>query len=171
MTESWNSVEEDSKSKQVHATQVSKEQPHMGVMRKGHTGVSETDQMIAMNTGGMSHSKTKHQPEHQRHPAKWRRPTRTSVRRYWWSHRNPPWAPTGPTQGETPLRKSETRTNDGNRQERHRARGATMRRDLTTRPPQRNGGGHAQDKDRERQQSPPQKRTRPPPRRSEGWNE
>ena len=26
--------------------------------RKGHAGVSETDQMIAMNTGGMSYSKT-----------------------------------------------------------------------------------------------------------------
>ena len=57
MTESWNSEEEDSKSNQVHATQVSKEQPRMGVTRKGHAGVSETDQKIAMNTGGMSHSK------------------------------------------------------------------------------------------------------------------
>ena len=58
MTESWNSAEEDSKSNQVHATQVSKEQPRMGVTRKGHTGVSETDQNIAMNAGGMTHSKT-----------------------------------------------------------------------------------------------------------------
>ena len=57
MTESWNSAEEDSKSNQVHAMQVSKEQPLMGVTRKGHAGVSETDQKIAMNTGGMSHSK------------------------------------------------------------------------------------------------------------------
>ena len=30
----------------------------MGVTRKGHAGVSETDRKIAMNTGGMSHSKT-----------------------------------------------------------------------------------------------------------------
>ena len=59
MTESRNSEEEDSKSNQSHATQVSKEQPHTGVTRKGHAGVSETDQMIAMNTGGMSHSKQK----------------------------------------------------------------------------------------------------------------
>ena len=58
MTESRNSEEEDSKSNQSHATQVSKEQPLMGVTRKGHAGVSETDQMIAKNTGGMSHSKT-----------------------------------------------------------------------------------------------------------------
>ena len=58
MTESRNSAEEDSKSNQVHATQVSKEQPHMGVTHKGHAGVRETDQNIAMNTGGMSHSKT-----------------------------------------------------------------------------------------------------------------
>ena len=59
MTESRNSEEEDSKSNQTHATQVSKEQPHTGVTCKGHAGVSETDQMIAMNTGGMSHSKQK----------------------------------------------------------------------------------------------------------------
>ena len=58
MTESWNSEEEDSKSNQSLASQVSKEHPLMGMTRKGHTGVSETDQMIAMNTGGMSHSKT-----------------------------------------------------------------------------------------------------------------
>ena len=59
MTESWKSAKEDIKSNQVHATQVSKEQPLMGGTRKGHTGVSETDQKIAMNTGGMSHSKHK----------------------------------------------------------------------------------------------------------------
>ena len=169
MTESRNSEEEDSKSNQSHATQVSKKQPHTWVTRKGHAGVSETDQMIAMNTGGMSHSK--HRPEHQRHPAKSRRPTRSGVRRYRWSHRNSPRAPTGPTQGETPLRKSETRTKDGNRPERQGARGATKRRELTRRPTQINGRGHAQDIARERQQSPPQKRTRLPPRRSEGWNE
>ena len=58
MTDSRNSEEEDSKSNQSHATQVSKEQPHMGVACKGLAGVTETDQMIAMNTGGMSHSKT-----------------------------------------------------------------------------------------------------------------
>ena len=59
MTESWKSAEEDSKSNQVHAMQVSKEQPLMGRTRKGHAGVSEIDQKIAMNTGGMSHSKHK----------------------------------------------------------------------------------------------------------------
>ena len=59
MTESWNSVEEDSKANQSHAMQVSKEQPHTGVTRNGHAGVSETDQMIAMNTGGMPHGKQK----------------------------------------------------------------------------------------------------------------
>ena len=58
MTESRNNEEEDKKSNQPHTTQVSKEQPLKGVTRKGHAGVSETDQMIAMNTGGMSHSKT-----------------------------------------------------------------------------------------------------------------
>ena len=57
MTESWKSVEEDSKANQSHATQVSKEQPHTAVTRNGHAGVSETDQMIAMNTGGVPHSK------------------------------------------------------------------------------------------------------------------
>ena len=113
----------------------------------------------------------KHQPEHQRHPAIRRRPTRSGVRRYRWSNRNSPRAPTGPTPGETPLRKSEKRTKDGNRPERHCARGATTRRELTMRPTQINGGGHTQDIARERQQSPPQKRTRLPPRRSEGRNE
>ena len=58
MTESWNSEEEDSKSNQSLTSQVSKEHPLMGMTRKEHAGVSETDQMIAMNTGGMSHSKT-----------------------------------------------------------------------------------------------------------------
>ena len=59
MTESWKSAEEDSKANQSHAMQVFKEQPHTGVTRKGHAGVSETDQMIAMNTVGMPHSKQK----------------------------------------------------------------------------------------------------------------
>ena len=58
MTESRNNEEKDRKSNQSHATQVSKEQPLMGMMHKGHAGVSETDQIIAMNTGGTSHSKT-----------------------------------------------------------------------------------------------------------------
>ena len=70
----------------------------------------------------------------------------------------PPQPPQGslrdPTQGETPLRKSEMCTDDGNRQERHGARGATMRRELTRRLTQRNGVGHARDIARERQQSP-----------------
>ena len=59
MTESRKSVEEDRKANQSHAMQVSKEQPHTGVTRNGHAGVSETDQMIAMNTGGMPHGKQK----------------------------------------------------------------------------------------------------------------
>ena len=168
MTESRNSKEEDSKSNQSHATQVSKEQPRTGVTRKGHAGVSETDQMIAMNTGGMSHSKQKTPTGAPKAPGKRSRPTRSGVRRYRWSHHNSPRASTGPTQGETTLRKSETRTKDGNRPERHGARGATMRRELTRRPTPINGGGHAQDIARERQQSPPQKRIRLPPRRSEG---
>ena len=79
--ESWKSSEEDSKSNQVHATQVSKEQPLMGGTRKGHAGVSETDQKIAMNTGGMSHSKHKTPTRAPRHPAKRRRLTRSGVRR------------------------------------------------------------------------------------------
>ena len=62
-------------------------------------------------------------------------------------------------------------TDDGNRQERHGARGATMRRKLTRRPTQINGVGPTRDIARESQQSPPQKRTRLPPRRSEGRNE
>ena len=170
MTESWKSVEGDSKANQSHAMQVSKEQPHTGVTRNGHAGVSETDQMIARNMSGMPHGKQKTPTGAAKAPGKRRRPIRSGVRRYRWSHRNSPRAPTGPMPGETPLRKSETRTKDGNRPERHGARGATMRRELTIRLTQINGGGHAQDIARECQQSPPQKRTRLPPRRSEGRN-
>ena len=152
MTESWKSVEEDSKANQSHAMQVSKEQPHTGVTRNGHAGASETDQMIAMNTGGMLHGKQKNTDRSTKGTRqKRRRPTRSGVRRYRWNHRNSPRAPTGPTPGETPLRKSETRTKDGNHPERHGARGATMRRELTMRPTQINGRGHAQDIARERQ--------------------
>ena len=70
MTEAWKSAEEDIKSNQSHATQVSKEQPHTRVTRKGHAGVSETDQMIATNTGGMPHSKQKTQTEAPKAPGK-----------------------------------------------------------------------------------------------------
>ena len=128
--------------------------------------------MIAMNTCGTSRRKSmKHRPELQQHTAKWRRLTRSGVRRYRWSHRKSPRAPTEPNSwGDAPPQEL-TPTNDGNRQQRHCARGATMRRDRPTRPTQRKGGGHAQDIARERQQSPPHKRTRTPPRRSEGWNE
>ena len=59
MTESWKGVEEDSKANQSHAMQVSKEQRHTGVTRNGHAGVSETDQTIAMNTGGTPHGRQK----------------------------------------------------------------------------------------------------------------
>ena len=171
MTESWKSVEEDSKANQSHAMQVSKEQPHTGGTCNGHAVVSEIDQMIAMNRAECRTVNRKHRAEQPRHPAKRRRPIRSGVRRYRWSHRNSPRAPTGPMPGETPIRKSETRTKDGNRPERHGARGATMQRELTMRPTQINGGGHGQDIARECQQSPPQKRTRLPPRRSEGRNE
>ena len=48
----------------------------------------------------------KHRPELQSHTAKWRRPTRSSVRRYRWSHRNTPRAPTEPNaRGDAPPQK------------------------------------------------------------------
>ena len=144
----------------------------MGMFSEGHALVSETDKITAMNTFGTSCRKSmKHRPELQRLTAKWRRLTRSGVRRYRWSHRKPVRAPTEPkSRGDAPLQELAL-TNDGNRQQTHRARGATMRRDRPTRPTQRKGGGHAQDKARECQQGPPQKQTRTPPRRSEGWNE
>ena len=128
--------------------------------------------MIAMNTCGTSRSKSmKHRPDLQWHTANWRRLTRSGVRRYRWSHRKSTRAPTEPNAcGDAPPQEL-TPTNDGNRQQRHCARGATMRWDRPTRPTQRKGGGHTQDIARERHQSPPHKRTRTPPRRSEGWNE
>ena len=88
-------MEEDSKANQSHAMQVSKEQPHPGVTRNGHAGVSETDQMIAMNTGGMLHGKQKTPTGAPKAPGKRRRPIRSGVRRYRWSHRNPPKGPYG----------------------------------------------------------------------------
>ena len=125
-----------------------------------------------MNTFGTSRRKSmKHRPELQLLTAKWRRLTRSGVRRYRWSQRKPPRAPTEPNpRGDAPLQEL-TLTKNGNRQQRHCARGATMRLERPTRPTQRKSGGQAQDKARERQQGPPHKRTRTPPRRSEGWNE
>ena len=152
--------------------QVSNEHHPMGMFSQGRAQVSETDKIIAMNTCGTSHRKSiKHRPELQRLTAKWWKLTRSGVRRYRWSHRKPPRAPTEPnSRGYAPSQEL-TLTNDGNRQQRHCARGATMRRYRPTRPTQRKGEGHVQDIARERQQGPPKKRTRIPPRRSEGWNE
>ena len=149
MTETWKSAEEDIKSHQLHATQVSKEQPHTGVTRNGHAGVSETDQMIAMNTGGMPHSKQKTPTGEPKAPGKKEETNQVRCKAI---EVEPPQLPQGslqdPTQGETPLRKNETRTDDGNRQERHGARGATMRQERTRRPTQINGewarSGHSQ---------------------------
>ena len=156
-----------------HSTlQVSNEHHPMGIFGQGHALVSETDKSIAMKTCRTSRRKSmKHRPELQWHMAKRRRLTRSGVRRYRWSHRHPPRAPTEPkARGDAPPQEL-TLTNDRNRQQRHCARGATLRRDRPTRPTQRKGGGHAQGIARERQQSPPQKWTRTPPKRSEGWNE
>ena len=152
--------------------QVSKEHHPMGMTSQGHAKVSETDKMIAMNMCGTSRSKSmKHRPELQRHTANWRRLTRSGVRRYRWSHRKSPRAPTEPnTWGDAPSARAK-RPPMTETVSRDTAREATMRRDRPMRPTQRKGGGHAQDIARERQQSPPQKRTRSPPRRSEGWNE
>ena len=48
----------------------------------------------------------KHQPELQWHTANWRKQTRSGVRRYRWSHRNSPRAPTEPNAwGNTPPQK------------------------------------------------------------------
>ena len=58
MTESWKSEEGESKSTQSLVMQVSKEHHPMGMTIQGHTGVSETDKIIAMNTCGTSRSKT-----------------------------------------------------------------------------------------------------------------
>ena len=124
--------------------QVSNEHHPMGLLSEGHALVSETDKSTAMNTFGTSRRKRmKHRPELQRLTAKRRRLTRSGVRRYRWSHRKPPRGPTElKSRGDAPPQELKL-TNDGNRQQRHRARGATMRRDRPTRPTQRKGGGHA----------------------------
>ena len=103
MTESWKSEEGDSKSIQSLVLQVSKEHHPMGRTSQGHAGVRETDKMIAMHTCG---TYMKHRPELQWHTAKWWRPTRSGVRRYRWSLRNSPRAPTEPNaRGDAPLQK------------------------------------------------------------------
>ena len=99
-------------------------------MRYGNAGVRETDKLIAMETCRMSHRKNrKHRPELQSHMAKRRRPTRSGVRRYRWNHRNSKGPYGTKHMGRTPHRISEMCTNDGNRQQRHGARGATKRQD------------------------------------------
>ena len=99
--------------------------------------------------------------------ARLQRLTRSGVRQYMWSHREPHGPQRNPTHGETPLCKSNRteRTETASKEGRH------CERDLQTRPTQRKGGRHAQDRTIERHQDPPQKRTRTPSKRSEGWNE
>ena len=53
--------------------------------------------------------------------------TRSGVRRYRWSHREPHGLRRNPTHGEMPQPQEWLRAKDGNRQPRHGARGATMR--------------------------------------------
>ena len=59
----------------------------------------------------------KHRPELQWHTAYWRRPTRSSVRRYGWSHRNSPRAPTEPNAWAESVSKAHRRSGQGHHQE------------------------------------------------------
>ena len=124
-----------------------------------------------MNTCGTSHRKSmKHRPELQWAYGQMWRPTRSGGRRYRWSHRWPHGLRRSPTDGETPLRKSNRsqRTDTVSKDVAQERRQCEW--DQQTRPTPRKGGGQAQDIARERQLGPPPKRTRTPPRRSEGWN-
>ena len=106
MTETRKSEEGDSKSNQSLVLQASKEQHLMGMTIQGHARVRETDKMIAMHKCGMSHRKTWNTDLSSNGTAKWRRPTRSGVRRYRWSHRSPPRAPMEPNAwGDAPPQK------------------------------------------------------------------
>ena len=101
MTESWKSEEGDSKSTQSLVLQVSKEHHPMGMMSQG-TWQNDRHEYVP----NVAQENMKHRPELQWHMANWRRPTRSSVRRYRWSHRNSPRAPTKPNaQGDAPPQK------------------------------------------------------------------
>ena len=147
MTESRKRAEEDSKSNQSHATQMSKEQPHTGVTHKGHAGVSETDQMIAMNTGGMPHSKQKTPTEAPKAPGKTEETNQVRCKAI---GVEPPQPPQGSlrdtTQGETPLRKRETCTDKSSGKTRCKrgdnAPGANKETDAKKRRRARSGQSH-----------------------------
>ena len=88
-------MEEDSKANQSHAMQVSKEQSHPGVTRNGHAGVSETDQMIAMNTGGMPHGKQKTPAGAPKAPGKKEETNQVRCKVIWVEPPQPPKGPYG----------------------------------------------------------------------------
>ena len=116
-----------------------------------------------MNTCGTSLRKVWNtDPSSNGRTAKSRRLTRTSVRWYRWSHREPHGLWRNPTHGETPLLKSYRSQTTYTVSKDVAREGRQCERDRQTRPTQRKGGGHAQDIARER--------TRTPPRRNEGWN-
>ena len=81
--------------------QVSKEQHPMVKTRHGNW---QNDRHVHVRN--VAQEKMKHRPELQSHTANWRRPARSGVRRYRWSHRNSPRAPTEPnTWGDAPPQK------------------------------------------------------------------
>ena len=169
MTESWKSEEGDRKS-----TQSLVESSVQGTAPYGKYEVGTRRSPGNWHHGyvrNVAQENRKHWPELQSHTAKWRRPTRSGVRRYRWSHRNSPRAPMEPNaRGDAPPQKP-----NAHQWQKPSAKTRCKRGDSAmgtiNETNAKNGWGHAQDKTRERQQSPPQKRTRPPPRRSEGWNE
>ena len=101
MTESWKSEEGGNKSIQSLVLQVCKEHHPMGMTSQGNWQNDRHEYVRNVAQENM-----KRRPKLQWHTANWQRPTRSGVRRYRWSHRNSPRAPTEPNAwGDTPLQK------------------------------------------------------------------
>ena len=108
MTESWKSEEGDRKSTQslvLSSDQVGTA-PYgkYEVRTRRSQGNGQNDRHVYVRN--VAQENMKHRPELQSHTANWRRPTRSGVRRYRWSHRNSPRAPTEPNAlGDAPPHK------------------------------------------------------------------
>ena len=107
MTESWKSEEGDRKSTQsLVLSSVQGTTPYrkyeVGTLRSPGNWQNDRHEYVR----NAAQENTKHRLKPQSHTAKWRRPTRSGVRRYRWSHRNSPRAPTEPNaRGDAPPQK------------------------------------------------------------------
>ena len=101
MTESWKSEEGDSVNLVTRLASVQGTSPY----GNDESGTRRSHDRHAY-VRNVAQENMKHRPELQGHTANWRRPTRSSVRRYMWSHHNSPRAHTEPNAwGDAPPQK------------------------------------------------------------------